>query len=249
MADMPPDFRQKNASAKILHFLGVEPGEFAAVAWSFAYSFCILSAYYMLRPVRDAMAIVAGVHNIPWLFTGTFTVMLLVTPVFGFIASRYPRKQFLPWIYYFFILNILAFFALFKVGDAIEIDSAWIARSFFVWLSVFNLFVVTVFWSFMADIFSRAQSRRLFGVISAGGSTDAFLGPILTGTLVAKLGFEMMLPLSALLLLAAVQCIYRLRHWVRSGHAESESDTVESAKPLGGGALDGIRRTLSRPYF
>ena len=181
--------------------LGIRRDECPAVIWSFAYFFCILSSYYMLRPVRDAMAIVSGVPTIAWLFTGTFTVMVVVAPIFGWIASRFPRKRFLPWVYYFFIANILVFFAVFTYADQRGIDPVWISRSFFVWLSVFNLFVVTVFWSFMADIYTQAQSRRLFGIISAGGSTGAFLGPIVTGALVVPVGYRNLLPLSAVLLL------------------------------------------------
>ena len=210
--------------------LGIEPGEFVAVAWSFTYFFCVLSSYYMLRSVREAMAIVSGVSNIPWLFTGTFVLMLLVTPVFGLVTSRYPRRTFLPWIYYFFIANILIFYAVFTYAQNNDINQVWIGRAFFVWLSVFNLFVVSVFWSFMADIYSRKQSRRLFGVISAGGSTGALIGPLLTTVLVTRIGFQNLLPISAALLLLAIYCIYQLRRWVRQRDAVGQ-DAEESAPP------------------
>ena len=118
-----------NRITALVRFLGLKPGEFFAVAWSFVYFFSLLSAYYMLRSVRDAMAIMGGTQNIPWLFTGTFVAMLLVTPVFGFVASRYPRKQFLPWVYYFFIFNILIFFSLFTYVLRNDLESVWIARS------------------------------------------------------------------------------------------------------------------------
>ncbi len=99
---MSLDTESSGDSSYLMRVLGIRRDEIAAVAWSFAYFFCILSAYYMLRPVRDAMAIESGVSTIPWLFTGTFTVMVVVAPVFGWVASRFPRKQFLPWVYYFF---------------------------------------------------------------------------------------------------------------------------------------------------
>lgn len=205
----------------------------------------------MLRSVREAMAIVSGVRNIPWLFTGTFILMLLATPVFGWITSRYPRRTFLPWIYYFFISNILVFFVVFTYAQNNEISQVWISRAFFVWLSVFNLFVVSVFWSFMADIYSRQQSRRLFGVISAGGSTGALIGPIITSSLVTRIGFQNLLPLSALLLLLAVYCVYQLRYWVRA----RETNTVETkqngddSQLIGGSAWAGVRFVLTTPYF
>ncbi len=239
----------KAAIGSIARFLGLKPGEFFAVSWSFAYFFCIFSAYSMLRPIRDAMGIVSGVSTLAWLFTGTFTVMVFVAPIFGWIASRFPRKQFLPWVYYFFIANILIFYAVFTYAQNRELDQVWIGRSFYVWLSVFNLFVISIFWSFMADIYSREQSRRLFGVISAGGSTGGLVGPFITGTLVVPMGFKNVLPLSALLLLAGVICIYRLRRWVRQHEDDAHSDTVESSKAIGGGYLEGIRLVIAKPYF
>lgn len=229
--------------------LGIRRDELAAVAWSFAYFFFILSAYYMLRPIRDAMAIDSGVSTIPWLFTGTFTVMLIVAPVFGWVASRFPRKQFLPWIYYFFVSNILIFFVAFSVAEDQLLDQVWIGRAFFVWLSVFNLFVVTVFWSFMADIYSREQSRRLFGVISAGGSTGAILGPTVTDALVIPIGFQNLLPVSALMLLAGVFCIYRLRKWVRQHDQLDDTDSIESGKTIGGSAFEGMLLVFRNRYF
>jgi len=196
------------------------------------------------------MAIVSGVGNIPWLFTGTFTLMLLVTPIFGRLTSRYPRRVFLPWIYYFFVSNILIFFAIFTYAKYSEVNLVWISRAFFVWLSVFNLFAVSVFWSFMADIYTGAQSRRLFGVISAGGSTGALVGPIITGLLVTRIGFENLLPISAALLLLAVYCVYRLRHWVRRhGASESKPKTPDQVATIGGSAWAGANHVVTQPYF
>jgi AAA family ATP:ADP antiporter len=236
-------------SSRLMTLLGIHRGEIVAVSWSFAYFFCILSAYYMLRPVRDAMAIDSGVWTIPWLFTATLAVMIIVAPLFGWIASRFPRKQFLPWVYYFFVANILIFFAAFSYAEEQMIDQVWISRAFFVWLSVFNLFVVTVFWSFMADIYSKEQSRRLFGVISAGGSAGAILGPLITGHLVVELGFRNILPISALMLLGGVFCIYRLRSWVRRQEQQDDAGSVESGKAIGGRVLEGVRLVFAKPYF
>ena len=232
-----------------MRVLGIEASEFVAVAWSFVYFFCLLSAYYMLRSVRETMAIVSGVENIPWLYTGTFTVMLLATPVFGWIASRYPRRTFLPWVYYFFIANILAFFTAFTWFMENELARVWAARSFFVWLSVFNLFVVSVFWSFMADIWSTEQSRRLFGIISAGGSTGAFVGPVVTSVLVVPMGFANLLLLSAMLLAFSVYCVHRLRRWSLLQSSRDSGPSFEAAPPLGGSAFGGIKLVLTTPYL
>jgi AAA family ATP:ADP antiporter len=233
----------------VTRVLGAKPGEFAAAAWSFTYFFCILGSYYMLRPVREAMAVTSGPETIPYLFAGTFVTMLAITPVFGWIASRYPRKTFLPWVYYFFIINILIFWALFSYAIANELDYVWLSRVFFVWISVFNLFVVSVFWSFMADLFTREQARRLFGMIAAGGSIGALLGGIATRSLVISIGFENLFPFSAFLLLVSVWCVHRLRRWVADQNEHPDDLSVSSAKPLGGSPFAGITHVFQSPYF
>lgn len=229
--------------------LGLERHEYYAVAWSFVYFFCVLSAYYMLRSVRETMAVEGGVQNVPWLFSSTFIVMLIAVPIFGWVASRYPRRRFLPWVYYFFVINILMFWFGFTYAIHNELSFVWIGRAFFVWLSVFNLFVVSVFWSFMADIYTREQSRRLFGVISAGGSVGALLGPLTTMSLVVPIGFENLLPISASLLLFGTYCISRLRHWVESEHRDEITSTMATAKPLGGNPFGGITHVLGSRYL
>jgi AAA family ATP:ADP antiporter len=229
--------------------LGLERHEYYAVAWSFVYFFCVLSAYYMLRSVRETMAVEGGVQNVPWLFSSTFIVMLAVTPVFGWVASRFPRRQFLPWVYYFFVLNILLFWAGFSYAINNGLSFVWLGRAFFVWLSVFNLFVVSVFWSFMADIYTREQSRRLFGVISAGGSAGALIGPLATGSLVVPIGFQNLLPISASLLLFGVYCITRLRRWVESEHRGEIESTMAATAPLGGTLLGGISLVTRSKYL
>ena len=227
----------------------MEASEFQAVSWSFLYYFCLLSAYYVLRPMREAMAVLGGTQNIPWLFTGTFVVMLLAAPVFGWVASRYPRKQFIPWVYYFFVVNILLFFAAFTYSHHTGGDPIWIGRAFFVWISVFNLFVVSVFWSFMADIYSKNQGRRLFGMIAAGGSAGALLGPLLTSVLVVPLGYRNLLPLSATLLLLSVYCVIRLRNWADARDPATHSYAQASTTPFGGSPFQGVKEVFTSPYL
>ena len=231
----------------------VEPEEIRALLWSFSYFFALLCSYYIVRPMRDEMGIAGGVENLQWLFTGTFFAMLAAVPLYGWIASRYPRKRFLPLVYLFFIANLLLFYALFRSG----LTHAWVARAFFIWTSVFNLFIVSVFWSFMADLFSDAQAKRLFGFVAAGGTAGALLGPGLTAALAVPLGPVNLLLLSAGLLGWAVLCIYRLGAWsedVGSGEVKSKGDsedaTVSSRKPgLGGGAWAGVRLVAGSPYL
>ena len=226
----------------------VNKNELHALFLSFAYFFCLLCGYYILRPIRDEMGIQGGVENLQWLFTGTFVVMLLAVPLFGAAVARFQRSRLVPVVYYFFILNLFAFFLLFKSG----MHSVWAARAFFIWLSVFNLFVVSVFWSFMADIFSNEQAKRLFGFIAAGGSAGAIAGPSLTAGLSTALGPVNLIPLSILFLFLSVVCIHLLLRWERSDHAESEKSeawkNVDDIR-IGGSIFAGFTRVLKSPYL
>lgn len=226
----------------------VRRGEGWAVFWSFLYFFFLLGSYYILRPVRDEMGVTTGVDRMQWLFTGTFIAMLVVVPFFGWITSRYRRRQFLPAVYGFFIINILLFYLLFESG--IEIKP--VAALFFVWLSVFNLFVVSVFWSFMADLFRNEQAKRLFGFIATGGTAGAITGPAMTALLVQQLGTGRMLLLSAVLLGMTLICIRRLIAWQERITAAGEisgSCIMEREQPLGGGVLNGFFLVLRSPYL
>jgi AAA family ATP:ADP antiporter len=227
----------------------LEKHEYAAVAWSFVYFFCILSAYYILRAVRDAMAVGSGANTLPYLFMGTLALTLLATPIFGWVTSRYPRRVFLPWIYLFFISNILIFWAVFSVLVDGGRDHVWLGRAFFVWSSVFNLYVVSVFWSFMADIYTREQARRLFGLITSGGSIGGLFGGLLTSLLVQRIGFQNLLPIAAALLIFGIVCIRQLRKWVVKEHEQEIDSTAESGKPLGGGPLSGVTHVFGSKYF
>ena len=226
----------------------VRRGERWAVFWSFLYFFFLLGSYYILRPVRDEMGVTTGVDRMQWLFTGTFIAMLVVVPFFGWITSRYRRRQFLPAVYGFFIINILLFYLLFES----EIEIKPVAALFFVWLSVFNLFVVSVFWSFMADLFRNEQAKRLFGFIATGGTAGAITGPAMTALLVQQLGTGRMLLLSAVLLGMTLICIRRLIAWQERITAAGEisgSCMMEREQPLGGGVLNGFFLVLRSPYL
>ncbi|MES9929226.1 MAG: MFS transporter, partial [Candidatus Thiodiazotropha sp. 6PDIVS] len=233
----------------LLHRLvSVEPGEGSAVFWSFLYFFSLLSSYYTLRPIRDEMGIIAGIEQMQWLFTGTFIAMMLVIPLFGLITSRLQRKQFLPYVYLFFIINLLLFYLVF--GSDFSLTYA--ARAFFIWLSVFNLFVVSIFWSFMTDLYRNEQAKRLFSFIAAGGTLGALTGPLLTALLVERLGTSQMLLISAGLLGVSILCIRKLIAWQATGAVLKTVDSKlpqEMERPMGGGILDGILLVLRSPYL
>lgn len=213
--------------------------------WAFAYFFFLLSSYYVLRPVRDEMGIQGGVGNLPWLFSGTFLAMIAAVPLFGWVSSRFARRTLLPMVYLFFAVNLLLFYALMESGLA----PAFTAQAFFIWVSVFNLFVVSVFWSFMADLFRNEQARRLFGFISAGGSVGALAGPLITATLAPAIGPTNLLPISAALLCACVGCILRLGAWSARHPAERRSPPENVEQPLGGSIFSGITLVLQSPYL
>jgi len=242
---MPATQRPNERPAALLQRLvNVRPGEVSALFWAFLYFFSLLCSYYIVRPMRDEMGIAGGVDNLQWLFTGTFLAMLAVVPLFGWVSSRFERRRFLPAVYVFFIVNLLLFFLLFRSG----VTHAWVARAFFIWASVFNLFVVSVFWSFMADIFSNAQARRLFGFIAAGGTAGAICGPLLTTALALPLGPANLLPVSAGLLGVAVFCIHRLGAW-RSALGEQDAAQPDNGRAIGGQILAGVQLVLRSPYL
>lgn len=216
--------------------VGAHPEERRALLVSFAYFFCLLCGYYVLRPLREEMGIVGGVQHLHWLFTATFISMLAAVPLFGWITSRFSRTTFLPVVYLFFIANLLLFFAAFQFEPA----RFWTARVFFVWISVFNLFVVSVFWSLMADLYSDAQGRRLFGFIAAGGSIGAITGPLLTALLVGPLGTTNLLLVSGAFLVGALVCMRTLTQRVRREKRPEEA--------FGGGIWEGIT-TLARSRY
>ena len=239
----------------------VRPGEGRALAWSFAYFFCLLAGYYVLRPLRDEMGIAGGVRNLQWLFTATFVVMLVAVPVFGALVARLPRRRFIPMVYHFFVVNI----AIFWVLLTFDVAKVEVARVFFVWISVFNLFAVSVFWSFMADLFASEQGKRLFGFIAAGGSAGAMIGPAVTMVLAVPLGPVNLLFVAAALLELAVLCAHRLESAAaqigstaviaetEGPSAAAKEQVAPAAQPestaLGGGWLAGIALLLRSPYL
>lgn len=240
MSKPSPEAPRYVAGLKI--FALVRPDELSRLVWSFIFFFCLLGGYFMLRPVRDAVGVANGVANIPWLFTATLVVMLLLTPVYGWVVARYPRRLFLPLVYLFFVTNLLAFYVLLRL----QWHPLYVTRVFFVWLSVFNLFVVSVFWSFMVDIYHSNQARRLFGLITAGGSLGAIIGPWVTASWVDVIGVENLLLVAALMLSIATLCIFILRSYSRE---LDPAQQVEDREVMGGSIFEGALRVLSSRYL
>ncbi|MEE8348725.1 MAG: MFS transporter [Acidobacteriota bacterium] len=238
-----------NASTTVTRILrlavDVKEEEVRAVLWSCLYFFCILSSYYIIRPIRDDMGVAGGVRNLPWLFTGTLVAMVILNPLFSTLVVKIPRNRFVPMTYRFFMANLLVFFVLLKVLPEDQI--VWVGRAFFIWTSVFNLFVVSVFWAVMADVFRTSQSKRLFGFIGAGGTLGGLVGAGITATLAEVLGPVQLLIASIVLLEIGVQCLRGL-----SGHsggsAQAERQGSEEA-PIGGGILAAIPHIARSGYL
>ncbi len=220
------------------------PQERAAALWSFAYFFTLLAGYYVLRPLRDQMGIAGGVKNLPWLFTATFVTLIVAQPLYGALVARLPRARFIPIVYHFFVANIVLFWLLLTLGIAPVI----VARVFFVWVSVFNLFAVTVFWSFMADLFTAEQGKRLFGFIGAGGTAGGLLGPVITIGLSAPLGAVNLLIAAAVLLELAVFCVLRLER-AATAQATASGGADAGPQPVGGSAFAALPEVLRSPYL
>ena len=220
------------------------PQERAAALWSFAYFFTLLAGYYVLRPLRDQMGIAGVVRNLPWLFTATFVTLIIAQPLYGALVAKLSRARFIPIVYHFFVANIALFWLFLTLGVAPVI----VARVFFVWVSVFNLFAVAVFWSFMADLFTAEQSKRLFGFIGAGGTAGALLGPIITIGLSVPLGAINLLIAAAVLLELAVFCVKRLE---RAATAQAGAQTGARAEPrrVGGSAFAALPELFRSPYL
>jgi len=230
--------------------------------WAMLYFFCLLCGYYVLRPVRDAMGassdaaavfpeslialggrwgIEVGDFTLQLLFTGTFIAMVLLQPLYGALVSRFPRRVFLPAVYLVFIACLLGFWWAFDSGIAGR------GAVFFIWVAVFNLFAVTVFWSFMADVFDNAHAKQVYGYIGAGGTIGALVGPAITRFLVEPVGVANLLLVSAGFLAVCLFCIMRLRPWALA--RERAHGGSHDGRAMGGSVLAGLRLVWQRPLL
>ena len=222
-------------------WLNVLPSERAALLLGFAFHFCVLASYYLVRPLRDALGLEGGAGQLQWLFTATFLVMLLMVPVFGALASRLPATRFVPLIYRAIALSMLLFGGLI----ANHVAPVAVGQVFFVWISIYNLFIVSIFWSVLVDRFSSEQGRRLFGFIAAGGTLGTFIGPLLAATMATRLGPVALTAGAALLLEIAVRCFRALLSRTASQSGRSSLDD----RRMGGGIWAGITLILHSRYL
>ncbi len=230
--------------SKLRRLIDVRREEVAALAWAWLYIFAVLSSYYIMRPIRDQMGVAGGVNNLQWLFTGTLVGMLCLNIPFAYLVKTLPRTRFIPISYRFFAANILVFAALLYFADSEQ--TIWIGRAFFIWISIFNLFVVSVFWALIVDIFSTEQGKRLFGFIAAGATIGAIAGSGITASLARFVPVTFLLIGSVLLLEVAVYSVRHLSRLAGTLHAEPASAADQA---IGGNVLAGITHPFKSAYL
>jgi AAA family ATP:ADP antiporter len=226
----------------------VRPNELRALGLAFVFNFLILASYYVVRPIRDDIGAAGGLENLSWMFTGTLVAMLIANALFSAIVARMSRRRFIPIAYRFFIVNLILFYVLMRTAPASQ--QVWVGRAFYVWVSVFNLFVVTVFWAFMTDVFNSDQGKRLFGFISVGGTLGGIIGATITASLVKKIGALNLLFITAVMLEMAAQCVRFFPAYFKGKHVTAVPDETETAEhPIGGNLWSGITHAVRSPYL
>lgn len=224
--------------------LRVRRDERLPLALAFVYFFCVLAAYYVLRPIRDEMGVAGGVANLPWLFLGTLSATMLISPLFSRLVARLPRRRFVSWAYRSLIVCLFLFgLCLYLLPAPAQV---WVGRVFFVWLSVFAVFAVSLFWAVMADVFQTRQARRLYGLIGAGGTLGGMAGGLLTGWLVEWTGTWPLLLLSALLLELGLRAMHALS---AQAAARGGMQARIEREIIGGSAWAGVGGMLRSPYL
>jgi AAA family ATP:ADP antiporter len=224
---------------------GVHPHERKAVALAFLCNFFLLGSYYILRPVRDTVATVVGVDQLQQLFTATFLGSFLGSAVYAALASRIRLTRLLPGTFWFWLINVVLFAALFRLSP----ESRRLGAAYYVWFSVTNLFMISVFWSLMVDVFSATQATRLFALIAAGGALGAIAGPLLTRLLVDRLGLSGLLMLAAAgfaLVILLVRLLVHEKARLRDSIDEAQQSKLDHALP--GNALEGFGQLFKSRY-
>jgi AAA family ATP:ADP antiporter len=243
----PPKATEPSGFLRFLRkAVDVRAEEVRALCLGFIYYFLIFSSYYVIRPIRDDIGAANGIEKLPWLFTGTLVAMLVANALFAALVVKFSRRRFIPFVYRLLIANLAIFFVLLMAIS--KEHQVWVGRVFFIWTSVFNLFVVSVFWAFMVDVFSSEQGKRLFGFISVGGTLGAILGAAITATLVQRIGSLNLLLVSAVLLELGAQCVRFFPTTFKDAETGSTNETPAEA-PIGGRIWTGIVHSIRSPYL
>ena len=208
--------------------------------------FLILFSYYILRPIREQISSTYGVENLSWLFWATFVFMLVAIPLYSFLVGEVHRKKLVPGIYLFFIANLLGFWASMKYLD--EASQIWVARSLFVWISFYGLFVVSFFWSVIGDMMTSGQGRKYFGIMAGGGSIGGLVGSQVAARSVKQIGVANLLWFPIVLLSVAL-IVYWLLERSAKRHAEKADQESTSGKATGGNPFSGFTAVFRSRYL
>lgn len=236
--------KEETGGGLLSRLIVAERQEIPAVAAGFLLFFLLFASYFMLRPVRETFGIAGGVDNLQWLFTGTFLATLVVVPLYGWIAARVPRRTLLPLLYLICSVVMTGFATSLLVNP----ENVWVGRAFYIWISVINLFVISIAWSLMADLFSSDQGHRLFGQIAAGASLGGLVGPLLSAGLVVTLGESGLLFLSTALMLSTLLCARYLMNW-RDREGIAHEAASSSRQKIGGSAWGGLSLILRSKFL
>jgi len=236
------------ASLRLL--VDVRTPELSSLLLSFVYFFFVMSAWFVLRPIRDEIAAASGVRNLPYLFLGTLGATLLFNPLYGALVVRFRVRTFIALTYHIFVANLFVFYLLMRLSGSSQGSTLdlWMGRAFYVWTSVFNFFVISIFWSFMADTFTSDQAKRLFGFIGVGGTLGSIVGSGFTAAMASSIGTRNLLLVSALLLEIAILVVMRFPTRVSVGPLHTAS-AREQEDRIGGSAWGGLTRLLQSPYL
>lgn len=220
--------------------------EVPVVGAGLAMFFLLFAGYFMLRPIRETMGVAGGVDNLQWLFTGTFVATLAVLPLYGWIASKVSRRRIVPWVFGMVVTSLLGY----GVAMLAQPDDVWLARTFYIWVSVINLLMISLAWSVLADVMESHEAKRLFALIAAGASLGGLVGPLLTTLLVKPLGHGGLMLLSALLIGASAATATWLHRW-RDRHPlpAGASSAEHRRQPLGGNPFAGATAVFRSPYL
>lgn len=224
----------------------IEPHELRAAMVSFTLVFVLMAAYYILRPVRDAMASDWSDAEVSVLWTFTFLFSFIAAAIHGYFVSRIQLRYLVPGIYGFFASTFVGVYIL--LGSSVNVD--WVNKAFYVWVSVFSLFQVSVFWSFMSDTFNKDQSTRLFGFITTGASIGAIVGPAIPALFAQNIGTSNLLLIASLVLMATIPLIFYIQHLkhVDLSNHDLHAD-IAMQKGLGGNPLAGYQVFFKTPFL
>jgi len=234
------------AASRFAALFNVRPHETPVVMAGLVMFFLLFAGYFMLRPIRETMGVAGGVDNLQWLFTGTFVATLAVLPAYGWIASKVSRRRIVPWMFGVVVASLLGY------GGAMlaRPDDVWLARTFYIWVSVINLLMISLAWSVLADVMDSHEAKRLFALIAGGASLGGLVGPLLTTLLVKPLGHGGLMVLSAVLIGASAATATWLHRW-RDRHPlpAGAMSSDQRRRPLGGNPFAGATAVFRSPYL